>query len=198
MIWREKRILLGVLAALLLANAVFFLTYRVQYETRLSAIDERLHATEGKLQQTQRARMTAEAQVAAYGTVQKELQSIYNSRWASQRERLTRLIEEIKRLAVASQLIPTTYSFAKTEFSKDARMPAGTNMVSISYNVEGNYQQIRRLINLLELSNQFVIIDSLALGTGTGTGKDETMNIRLKTLFRDAPAPPPPLGNQEM
>ena len=39
MIWREKRTLLFVLGAALLANAIFFFTYRVQYENRLRALD---------------------------------------------------------------------------------------------------------------------------------------------------------------
>src|SRR5205807_1245036 len=39
MIWREKRILLIVLGVLLLANTIFFFTYRVQYVSRLEDLD---------------------------------------------------------------------------------------------------------------------------------------------------------------
>jgi hypothetical protein len=64
----------------------------------------------------------------------------------------------------------------------------GTTTVEIAFTVQGTYEQVRRLINLLELSDQFVIIDGISL-TSTGTlpgDKTLTLNIRLKTLFRDA------------
>jgi RNase P/RNase MRP subunit p30 len=53
----------------------------------------------------------------------------------------------------------------------------------MSFTVAGSYQQIRRLINLLELSRQFVIIDRISLTTA----QDQmlTLNLHLKTLFRD-------------
>ena len=59
MIWREHRVLLIALGALLLANAIFFFTYRVQYEARLSALDTRLTQAEDQLQQARTRRMAA-------------------------------------------------------------------------------------------------------------------------------------------
>ena len=41
MIWREKRSLLIVLGLILVGNVVFFLTYRVQYQTRLDETSSR-------------------------------------------------------------------------------------------------------------------------------------------------------------
>jgi hypothetical protein len=63
----------------------------------------------------------------------------------------------------------------------------GTTTVEIAFNVQGTYEQTRRLINLLELSDQFVIIDGISLATVGSTTGDKTLslNIRLKTLFRD-------------
>jgi hypothetical protein len=61
----------------------------------------------------------------------------------------------------------------------------GANEVSITFSVDASYDQIRRMINLLELSQQFVIIEEVSLNSGG----DKSLNLRLKTLFRDeAPA----------
>jgi hypothetical protein len=86
--------------------------------------------------------------------------------------------------------------------------------------VQGTYQQIRRLINLLELSDQFVIIDAVSL-TGTNEAATATvvtpggppppaagpapvastgpltLTLRLKTIFRNV-APPPGQTNQQL
>jgi hypothetical protein len=188
MIWREKRILLIVLGVLLLGNTLFFFTYRVQYQKRLQDLDARLHLSEARLQRAQNERLAAEQQFGAYLQVQQDLQMIYNDRWATEPQRLTALINEVKRLSVASQLVPRTYSFSKSE-DRDAAKASriGTNTVMITFTVQGNYQQIRRLINLLELSDQFVIIDSINLAESGGSDSTLTMNLRLKTLFRELP-----------
>jgi Tfp pilus assembly protein PilO len=187
MIWREKRVLLLILGVLLLANTFFFFTYRVQYQKRLEALDARLRDAEQRLQRARDTRLAAEQQLASYNKVRTDLQTLYNSRWATQAQRLTALIDEIKRLAVASRLVPRTYSFSRTEDREVQRAGGvGTATVNISFTVQGNYQQIRTLINRLETSNQFVIIDAINLA-GSTSEPSLTLNLRLKTLFREPP-----------
>ena len=189
MIWREKRILLIVLGVLLLANTIFFFTYRVQYVSRLEDLYARQEQTKARLAQAQRARITAEQQLAAYKKVQNDLQVLYNERWSTPMLRLTALIDEVKRLAAASHLEPPSYAFSNSETKNSnsgARGSVGTNTVGIAFTVQGTYEQVRRLINLLELSDQFVIIDGISLASnGSAADKTLTLNLRLKTLFRD-------------
>jgi len=212
MIWREKRIPLWILGVFLLANAVFFFTYRVQYENRLSGLEGDKHAAEARLEQVRLQRLRTDQQYAAFRKAQGDLAVIYNERWATVPERFTALMNEVKRLETASQLIGRSHAFSKTE--KDARAVAGlgTDVVTISFSVQGTYQQVRRLINLLELSDQFVIIDGISL-TGTGGAGDAsilaganappqaapppsvpstgplTLSLRLKTIFRSQTLP---------
>jgi hypothetical protein len=189
MIWREKRVLLIVLGVLLLANALFFFTYRVQYVSRLQDLDATKEQAQARLQQARRARITDEQQLASYKKVQDDLQVLYNERWATPMQRLTTLIDEVKKLSAASHLEPPSYSFSTTETktaSTNVKGSLGTTTVGITYTVQGTYEQIRRLINLLELSDQFVIIDGINLvSSGVAADKALTLNIRLKTLFRD-------------
>jgi hypothetical protein len=186
MIWREHRILLGVLAALLVANGIFFFTRRVQYEARLSAMDARLQQTEGDLLRARTKRIAAEQSVTNYKQVQTDLQTLYNSRWGTEAERFTRLYTEIKKLAANSQIgMPRSFSFGHTEDREMQKSGGvGTVTVTIVFNAQGTYQQLRRLINQLELSNQFVIIDALSIGSGSSPD-NLTVSVRLKTLFRE-------------
>lgn len=186
MIWHEKRLLLIILGVLLLANTIFFFTYRVQYVSRLEDLDARQEQTQARLQQAHRLRVKAEQQLAGYKKVQSDLQILYNERWSTPMQRLTALIDEVKRLAAASHLEPPSYQFTSSETKNGTRGSVGTTTVGIAFTVQGTYEQVRRLINLLELSDQFVIIDGISLATnGTATDKTLTLNIRLKTLFRD-------------
>ncbi|HXH40226.1 MAG TPA: GspMb/PilO family protein [Thermoanaerobaculia bacterium] len=203
MIWREKRILLIVLGVLLLANTVFFFTYRVQYVSRLEDLDSLKEQTQGRLEQARHARITIQQQLAAYKKAQTDLQVLYNERWSTPAQRLTVLIDEVKKLAAASHLEPPSYQFTTGEsknspiMANGGRGSIGTTTVEIAFTVAGTYEQVRRLINLLELSDQFVIIDGISLASngsndktpGAGSDKILTLNIRLKTLFRDVRTP---------
>ncbi len=189
MIWREKRVLLVVLGVLLLANAVFFFTYRVNYERRLKALDATLKESDAKLLKARNTRRAAQQQIDGYRKVQADIQTIYNQRWATEPERFTALVTEIKKVTAASQLIPHSLGFSEsTESSKTGG--TGTSIVGITFSVQGSYQQARRLINLLELSDQFVIIDAVSLGGSSGTDQNLNLNLRLKTIFRDLSRPP--------
>jgi hypothetical protein len=192
MIWREKRLLLIVLGLILAANTVFFFTYRVQYQNRLDALDARLDEVENELAQARNAREKAEQTVAGYRKVEADVVEVFDHHWSTQPRRLTLMIGEVKRLATASSLIPPSYSFRRGASERVAgasrrREAVGASEVGISFNVQGTYAQVRRLINLLELSRQFMIIEGISLAAGEGDAL--TLNLDLKTLFRDEPQP---------
>ncbi len=195
MIWRERRGLLIILGVLLLANTIFFFTYRVQYESRLRDLDTRLDTVKAQLEQARRTRVGTEQQVAAYKRIDGNVREIYENRWSTEPQRLTAIIAEVKRLAAASNLTPDTFSFQRTENKSTDRNATGATVVGIGFNVSGTYQQVRRLINQIELSEQFMMIDQIGLTSDSG----ETLNVSLhvKTLFRDT-APPRRARNQDL
>jgi hypothetical protein len=190
--WREHRVLLIILALLLAANTIFFFTYRVQYENRLRELDARLDQTRAQLDAAKNTRLLAEQQLAGYRKIEKDIRDIYDNEWSTQNARLTSFIAEVMRLAAKSEMVPRTYSFvgsASTKSGANRKGSESASEVAVSFNVEGTYEQVRRLINFLELSDQFIIIDQIALGAAGGETTDRlNMTVRVKTLFRDTPA----------
>jgi len=193
MIWREKRTLLIILGLLLLGNVVFFLTYRVQYQSRLDEMDQRLAQAEAQLAKSKETRLDAEAAIASYRKVERDVETVLDQHWSTQPRRLTLLIAEVKRLADASNAIPKSYSFNTSATVNEARQRTvrgrssdkgiGAREVDINFSVQASYDQVRRMINLLELSQQFVIIEQIALSSGEENVL--TLTLKLKTLFRD-------------
>jgi hypothetical protein len=201
-IWREKRILLIILGLVLVANAVFFFTYRVQYQQRLDALEERRATATSQFEAARAARLRAEQQFASYRKIEVDVRRVYDQYWSTQNERLTPMIIEVKRLAVASGIVPSAINFSQQAIGASQittagttpaatpgrrRTPIGVNEVGIAFSVDGTYEQVRRLINLLELSQQFIIVRQLGLTSRDG----QTLNLTLhvKTLFRDPNAP---------
>jgi hypothetical protein len=187
MIWREKRLLLIILGVLLAANMIFFFTYRVQYENRLRSLDDQRDTVKGELEAATHARVAAEQQLAAYHRVEKDIRQIYDDEWSTQNERLTPFIGEVMRLATESQLAPRAYAFGGNQKQGVAKTQSANAVeVSIGFPVEGTYQQIRILLNRLETSDQFIIIDQISLGSENGDKLN--MTIRVKTIFRGTAA----------
>ena len=124
--------------------------------------------------------------------MQADLLNLYNNTWATKPQRLTALINELKRMGAVTQLDPNSMSFSQVQDSQSQKTGGvGTSTVTITFTVQGTYQQIRRLINLLELSGQFVIIDAIYLSGSGEPNANLTLNLRLKTLFRELPRTPP-------
>ena len=182
--WREKRLLLAILGVLLAANTLFFFTYRLQYEQRLKDLDDRREQAEARLNTQHASRLQAERRLVAYRNISRDVQDIYTRQWSTENERLTALIAEVKRLAVASELVPKSISYSREQpKTAGARSRTAAETVTIAFSVQGNYQQVRRLINLFELSRQFIIINQITLASS----QDQllTLNLQLETLFRD-------------
>lgn len=190
MIWREKRTVLGVIAFILLINVVFFLTYRVRYQQRVDDLHRRLEGQKVSLEQARQSRMAVEKRIRGFEAVEKDLKWVHSDLWSTPDARLVALIVEINRLARQSQLVPRSISYSLDEargestlrMSKEDR---GTVM-SISFSVAGSYQQVRRLLNLIELSKQFVIIDSVTLAGASAEDRKLQLNIGLKTVFSES------------
>lgn len=188
MIWREKRVLLIILGVILLANTVFFFTYRVQYQSRLDSLDDRLAQVEGEYNQARTARIRGEQTFQSYRKVENDVLTVFNEHWNTQPERFTKMFAEVTRLAVASSLVPASYSFAHTEekrvSSGSRKETLGATEVTITFGVQGTYEQARRLINLLELSRQFVIIEAISLNAAADN-QALSLDLKLKSIFRD-------------
>jgi hypothetical protein len=188
MIWRERRVLLLVLGLLLAANTIYFFTYRVRYQARLEDREADLTQKQAELDQAHQARLSAERTYQSYRQIEHDVTQVFDEHWSTQTDRFTRLVLEVKRLTQASNMIPTTVGFnsaavADSDAGKRKKAVIGAHEVSIAFGVSGTYEQVRRLINLLELSRQFVIIDRIALGQREG--QTLILDLRLKTLFRD-------------
>ncbi|HXI12553.1 MAG TPA: hypothetical protein VNM92_07900 [Thermoanaerobaculia bacterium] len=180
MIWREKQWTLIAIGTLLLLNVIFFLTYRVRYQERIKELDAKLATSEGKLNEARKQRVESDRELGGYRQVEAEIESVYRDRWSTPQLRLTGLLQEMSQLAMASQLIPKSTSYSQSEQKRERGSTATT--MDISFSVQGTYQQARRLINLLELSDEFVIIRSIALTSADAS--TISLSLQLQTLFR--------------
>jgi len=188
MIWREKRILLGVIAFILAVNVVFFMTYRVRYQERVNELHRKLEAQKVSLEQARQSRMAVEKRIRGFEAIENDIKWVYSDLWSSLDQRMVSLITEINRLARLSQMVPRSIGYSRVEAragSAERMSKEKGTVMSISFSVAGSYQQVRRLLNLIELSKQFVIIDSVTLSEASAADGKLQLTIGLKTVFSE-------------
>jgi hypothetical protein len=185
MIWREKRWLLISLGVFFVLNLLFFVTYRVRFQQRVDDLDVRREAAVSQLAAARAERASAEQDVQSLTQIVRTIDTVYDEWWGTPQERLVPLLNEMRELARRSELQPPSTSYSQVA-GRQERSEAAS--LAIAFSVRGTYEQVRRLINLIEYSDEFVIIEEIGLSGSDGS--QLVLNIRLKTLFRsdDGPA----------
>ena len=102
--------------------------------------------------------------------------NLYDDRLATEEARLTSLILEVKRLTRKAGLEPPNLAYGEVKIEE-----FGLVRKSIVFGVGGTYAQIRQLVNLLELSDLFLILDEIRLREADGSRL--SIDLRISTLF---------------
>ncbi len=183
MIWQERKWLLIGLGVLLLINIVFFVTYRVRYENRIESLNDDLAVARENLKEaTERSQETRKL-LGSVDRTREDLDHVYNDWWSTRPERLAPMIVELQTLATKSGLKPPTRSYNWSE--QESGQTAGAETLTVAFRVEGTYEQIRNLINLIEMSPHFIIIQQIDLVDTSDDGQKLGLSLSLKTLFRN-------------
>lgn len=184
MIWREKRWLLIVLVTLLVANAAFFFAYRVRYEERISGLDTELEDARANLAAQEKRHRDAGDRIVSRETTVDDLRLVYDDHWATKDERLAALIVELQQLARRSGLEPPTRNYDVEESTSRETAISGAEALTVSFVVKGRYEEIRNLINLIELSRHFLIIDAITITRTSGDSEEISLTLAIRTVFK--------------
>lgn len=190
MIWRDRKWLLVGLGILLVINAIFFVTYRVRYQSRIEGLEKDLESAQREMLSSTGERREAERILASVDQTRNDLVQVYDEWWSTRPERLAPMIVELQSLAKQSGLNPPARDYSWNEAKSTESV--GAQALTVSFRVEGTYEQIRNLINLIELSPHFVIIEEIGLVDTSDGGNTLAMTLRLKTLFRSDADPEQP------
>jgi len=177
--WKQRRAWIVAIGALLVLNTIFFFTYRVRYEERVDDARVRLAQAKEQLSIATARRVDYEQQLAAHKTMIETINTVYDTWWSTPEKRLTKLIVEVRTLVEKCGLSVDAVSYARGDASQDG----GTTTMDVTFTVQGTYLQLRQLINLLELSDEFIIIDSVSFNGDDPSGTIG-LNLHLRTIFK--------------
>jgi hypothetical protein len=100
------------------------------------------------------------------------------TRFSTRSERLTNISAEVERLARQAGLDPRSLTSPELDVAE-----LGLTKRSFIFSVNGTYVELRRFINLLELSPSFLTLEEVKLSGGGEGGEELQISLRLSTLF---------------
>lgn len=105
------------------------------------------------------------------------IERLYTSSFGSERERLTDWIREVKDLAEQSGLKPSTINYPIEDL-----VSYGLLRRSFEFQVSGSYAGLRQFVNLLELTDSFIVLEAVTLNESE---PELRISLALSTLFAD-------------
>lgn len=188
-IWRQRLWVWLPALVFFAANAVAFAIY-LGYAGRVERLNEQLETQDKEATRLAAKRKELETLVNRVRTNGEQVERLYSERFAPRSERLTSVSAEVYDLARKAGLSPQAISSPEEEIEE-----YGLIKRSFIFTVEGTYSELRKFINLLELSKSFLTLEGVTLSGGDDRGPELRMDLSLSTLFTREPGdelPPTP------
>jgi hypothetical protein len=179
--WREPKVLVRLALGFLLAANLFALAIVLHvFDSSPEALNQQM-AVALSQRQTEQAKLNRSRTLASSVDRGKtEGQGFLAGYMTSRRHTYSTIIGELTDIAKAAgmQKEGATIGLDAIEGSDDL------DMMSISLNLEGDYAQLMKFVNLLDRSRRFLIIETL---TATPRSKSDTLvvNVKLDTFVQE-------------
>lgn len=177
---------------LLLLNLAAWGFYRVALadeadlgKSRISRGEDRLAALRAENERIAEYLARAEGNESGLG-------EFYGLRLAREEQALTKTIAEIKELSRRAGLDPAQISYEKEPFEDE-----GLLRWSLVFGVDGTYQELRQLINFLELTDSFLILERVELRGDDDGSPNLQIDLGIATLFSTSQAVQSSLASEE-
>lgn len=180
-IWWERRWWWLPAAVLVVLDLAALGWYQLAYSGFTRSVDQQLAGRAADAERLERLVETRRADAERLRYNREELEKFYSERIGSPAERLTKVISEVRSLARTAGLEP-----AAIDYPGEPIAELGLIERSFSFSVRGSYAELRRFINLLEVTSTFLTLEEVQL-TGRGDGSELRISLQLSTLFAAEP-----------
>lgn len=184
-IWRRRSWIWWVPLLFVLANVGALLFYRSAYAGKLDVLADRFEDQAEVLDAFRIERSKLEGFLGQVESQKAGTRTLFRDHFATQEERFTEMLREIRTLARRAGLDPSSFAY-------DAADVKGMDLqrFSVNFSVKGTYDQLRTFINFLELTDQFLALERISLGGGVGDRDVQLdISVEVSTFFADHGAP---------
>ena len=175
--WRDRWWRWALPLAFVIANAVILLIHPGRTGVGFAVIEKDLESESRTLAGLKEKESALKAVLGNARSSHDALRALYREGFSTEAERLTRLITEVKRLGQRAGLKPESINYPEQQLDD-----YGLVRMSLVFGVQGTYPQLRMLVNLLEHSDLFLVLERVGLNGSDASGT-LSISLELSTLF---------------
>ena len=184
-LWWERRRLWLPAAIFALVGALLLVGYQVALADRLGLQARAVEERERTLAELTAQRQESELLLRRASATRLALDSLYGDRLGTRARRLTAVLARVKELARQAGLAGIEAIAYRDEQVEDVPLVRHW----IDFRASGGYEQLRRFVNLLEVTDAFLTLEEIRVHGDPGGGQLQ-LQIRLSTLFATSEAEP--------
>ncbi len=163
---------------LVLLNLGLFFAHRLVVTVRLVALESELNKTTEEVANLEKRRKAVENRASKGQETRIQIAELYTETLADQETRLTRMNWAVKELTRQVGMEPGSFSYPDQEYTE-----FGLRKMAFEFGgVSGNYEQLRKLIALLENSEHYITMESISVSRDKKSGMLK-IKLALSTLF---------------
>jgi len=181
-IWRQRLWVWATALAFVALNGIGLLVYLFAYSDRVKTLELDLRDQGKRLADVRAARLHSEDLLRQARVNRERILQLYDEHFSTRRRRLTGVTAEVKDLAKRAGLVPRSITYPEEQIQQ-----YGLIKRSFIFSVDGTYTDLRKFINLLELSDSFLTLEDASLAE-EGQRRDGAN----RSGFSPPPVPPPP------
>ena len=163
-IWRQRAWVWASALAFLAINCIGLLVYRVGYSDRVNTLQLDLRDQAARLDAARADRLRLDDLLRQARINRERVLQLYDDHFSTRRRRLTGITAEVKDLARRSGLVPRALAYPEEQIQQYELVKR-----SFVFTVDGTYADLRKFVNLLELSDSFLTIENAALSEEHGS-----------------------------
>jgi Tfp pilus assembly protein PilO len=157
-IWRQRLWVWATALAFVALNGIGLLVYLFAYSDRVKTLEVNLRDQGKQLADVHAARQHSEDLLRQVRVNRERIVQLYDDHFSTRRRRLTGVTAEVKDLAKRAGLVPRSITYPEEQIQQ-----YGLVKRSFIFSVEGTYTDLRKFINLLELSDSFLTLEDISL-----------------------------------
>ena len=183
--WRARLKIWLPALILVVLNLGVLSTYRFLLAGQAQIQAGRVERRQARVAELEAERLVLEETVTDVKRNRELVDRLYEGWLTPESERLTAVIGEVRGLAQAAGVEYSSFRYPDQLLEEEDLVKR-----SLIFTVEGTYLELRSFINLIEVSDLFLILESVQLTGGSRAGPQVRVSVTISTLFvLDGPDP---------
>jgi Tfp pilus assembly protein PilO len=180
--WRRLLAVWLPVVVLFLASAGFFVWQTSESGGRRTLVRNHIQDLEQEISRLERLQAAAAADRATVAEINTQFDRLHNQTFGDLDQRLTGILRAVGSATREAGLLPETFSYTATD-----NRTTGFIRFGIRFAVDGEYEQIRRMIAAIQSSPEFLVIENLTLvGDEESLTRDLSISVTLATFLAGA------------